>query len=453
MAASLRPRVFLDVSIGESPAGRLVIELFTDKTPRTCENFRALCNGDDPSLTYRLSPFHRIIDEFMIQGGDVTKGDGTGGNSIYGGEFDDENLSWRELDAAGLVCMANRGKGTNSSGPCPGMLANDIRMSRFFITLDPCPHLNGKHTIFGHVLKGHDTLSALAKVPVDRDDKPLQPVLVARCGELIPSNSVRPVRPSSAASLERGRRRNSVIHSASPSPSHSRSPQPPPVQKEKRKRRQSDNIIDETLRGRIRARSNSLSSIHSVARSTAKSSGSRGAVARGGAHKREPSPSRGVNNNNADKERSTSGDTYERRRRRSLPNQYDDRKREDGGEEKEAGRDSDRRHRPKNEYRGRGDDRRDGRRDDRYTPRSRDQDQDRTRERDGYRRGGRDGYRGGDRGFGAQSYRPPPRDGRLDGGRLGADPYGGSSGDGDEDSAIKFKGRGSMKFREPDRRW
>lgn len=66
-------------------------------------------------LTYKLSPIHRIVDEFMIQGGDITAGDGTGGQSIYGGEFADENIGWREVDEKGLLCMANRGKGTNSS--------------------------------------------------------------------------------------------------------------------------------------------------------------------------------------------------------------------------------------------------------------------------------------------------------------------------------------------------
>ena len=80
-------------------------------------SFRVLCTSPETSkpLTYKLSPFHRIIDEFMIQGGDITSGDGTGGQSIYGGEFDDENIGWREIDTKGLVCMANRGKGTNSS--------------------------------------------------------------------------------------------------------------------------------------------------------------------------------------------------------------------------------------------------------------------------------------------------------------------------------------------------
>ena len=76
-----------------------------------------LCAPPETSkpLTYKLSPFHRIIDEFMVQGGDITLGDGTGGQSIYGGEFDNENIGWREIDTKGLVCMANRGKGTNSS--------------------------------------------------------------------------------------------------------------------------------------------------------------------------------------------------------------------------------------------------------------------------------------------------------------------------------------------------
>jgi cyclophilin family peptidyl-prolyl cis-trans isomerase len=110
-----RQRVFLDISIGTQPAGRLTIELFNDRTPKTCENFRTLCVGAQPPMTYKMSKFHRVIDEFMAQGGDITKGDGTGGTSIYGATFEDENLQWRDMDAAGLVCMANRGKDTNSS--------------------------------------------------------------------------------------------------------------------------------------------------------------------------------------------------------------------------------------------------------------------------------------------------------------------------------------------------
>ncbi|KAL8734293.1 MAG: hypothetical protein Q9181_003240 [Wetmoreana brouardii] len=116
-----RPRVFLDVQSGADFLGHVTIELFSDKTPKTCENFRAICSSSytPPSaggpLTYKGSPFHRLVDEFMIQGGDITAGNGTGGASIYGGDFDDENIGWRDIDTAGLVCMANRGKGTNSS--------------------------------------------------------------------------------------------------------------------------------------------------------------------------------------------------------------------------------------------------------------------------------------------------------------------------------------------------
>ncbi|KAI9756676.1 MAG: hypothetical protein M4579_003765 [Chaenotheca gracillima] len=168
--AVVRPRVFLDAQIGTEPVGRIVIELFVDKVPKTCENFKALCTTQQSDLSYKLSVFHRVIDEFMIQGGDITKGDGTGGKSIYGEEFEDENLGWHDLDKAGLVCMANRGKDTNNS--------------QFFLSLAPCPHLNGKHTVFGLVVSGQPVLERIAKVKVDKNDRPLDDVLVAHCGEL-----------------------------------------------------------------------------------------------------------------------------------------------------------------------------------------------------------------------------------------------------------------------------
>ncbi|KAF2217875.1 hypothetical protein CERZMDRAFT_31145, partial [Cercospora zeae-maydis SCOH1-5] len=172
MAASThRPRVFLDVSIGADPVGRLTVELFADKTPRTCENFRRLCTAEHDGLSYAKVPFHRVIDEFMVQGGDITHGDGTGLTSIYNGEaFGDEQLGWRDMDAAGLVCSANKGRDTNGS--------------QFFITLEPCPHLSGKHTIFGRLVAGDETLQRIAKVAVDKNDAPLEPVLISRCGEL-----------------------------------------------------------------------------------------------------------------------------------------------------------------------------------------------------------------------------------------------------------------------------
>ncbi|KAF2864506.1 hypothetical protein K470DRAFT_279723 [Piedraia hortae CBS 480.64] len=151
MTASARPRCFLDVTIASKPVERLIIELFVDETPKTCENFRQLCTGEHDGKSYAQSPFHRVIDEFMIQGGDIAKGDGTGTMSIYGGEFEDESLNWKDMDEAGLVCSANRGKDTNGS--------------QFFITLEPCPHLNGKHTVFGRLVSGMDAVKKIATAP------------------------------------------------------------------------------------------------------------------------------------------------------------------------------------------------------------------------------------------------------------------------------------------------
>ncbi|KAF8134844.1 cyclophilin-like domain-containing protein [Boletus edulis] len=172
-----RPRVFFDFSIGSDPAGRVIFELFNDTAPKTAENFRALCTGEkglsvvsERPLYYKNSIIHRSIDNFMIQGGDFTKHNGTGGESIYGGHFPDEDLS-RPLDSEGLLCMANRGPDTNGS--------------QFFITLKDCPHLNGKHVVFGKVIRGYeDVVESLAQVPVDAKDRPQLPIVISNCGEL-----------------------------------------------------------------------------------------------------------------------------------------------------------------------------------------------------------------------------------------------------------------------------
>ncbi|KAF7773307.1 hypothetical protein Agabi119p4_5474 [Agaricus bisporus var. burnettii] len=140
----LRSRVFLDFAVDSTPYGRVIFELFTDTAPKTCENFRALCTGEEGlsagghPLYYKGSPMHRSIKGFMIQGGDFTKRNGTGGYSIYGGTFADEDLQ-RPLDSPALLCMANKGPDTNGS--------------QFFITLQECPHLNGKHVVFGKTTK------------------------------------------------------------------------------------------------------------------------------------------------------------------------------------------------------------------------------------------------------------------------------------------------------------
>jgi len=171
------PRVFFDFSIGAEPAGRVIFELFNDTTPKTAENFRALCTGEkglsvisERPLYYKNSIIHRSIDDFMIQGGDFTKHNGTGGESIYGGTFPDEDLS-RPLDSEGLLCMANRGPDTNGS--------------QFFITLRECPHLDGKHVVFGKVIRGYDdVIRKLAQVPIDAKDRPQTPITISNCGEL-----------------------------------------------------------------------------------------------------------------------------------------------------------------------------------------------------------------------------------------------------------------------------
>lgn len=174
----VRPRVFLDMSIDNAPVGRVIFELYTDTAPKTCENFRALCTGEkglsplsQRPLYYKNSIIHRSIKDFMIQGGDFTKRNGAGGESIYGGTFPDEDLT-RPLDAEGLLCMANKGPDTNGS--------------QFFVTLRPSPHLNGKHVVFGRVVRGYDeVVRKIAEVSVDEKSRPAVPVTVDNCGELV----------------------------------------------------------------------------------------------------------------------------------------------------------------------------------------------------------------------------------------------------------------------------
>ena len=138
------PRVFFDIRIGNKEVGRIEMELWEDKVPRTARNFLALCAGAGQGrhtrvpMHYKGCPFHRIIPGFMCQGGDFSRRNGTGGESIYGLKFDDEPAGLRLLhDEPGLLSMANSGPNTNNS--------------QFFITLDDAQHLNGKHVVFGKV--------------------------------------------------------------------------------------------------------------------------------------------------------------------------------------------------------------------------------------------------------------------------------------------------------------
>ncbi|KXJ87883.1 Alpha/Beta hydrolase protein [Microdochium bolleyi] len=165
------PQVYFDISIGGQPTGRIVFELFADVVPKTAENFRALCAGDNAAGKFAGSGFHRVIQGFMAQGGDFTRGNGTGGRSIYGEKFADENFQIKHTKR-GQLSMANAGKNTNGS--------------QFFITFEATPHLNGKHVVFGEVV-GADSarvLDAIENNPTRGGDVPIKPVKIESAGVL-----------------------------------------------------------------------------------------------------------------------------------------------------------------------------------------------------------------------------------------------------------------------------
>ena len=170
---SYHSKVFFDVTAGGQPAGRIVFGLYAD-TPKTSENFRCLCTGEkgkvgNYNLTYKGSRFHRVINRFMAQGGDFTAGNGTGGMSIYGNKFEDENFIHKHT-GRGLLSMANAGKNTNGS--------------QFFITFVATPHLDGKHVVFGEVLEGYEIVQKIEDVPKGSGDKPKEAITITKSGEL-----------------------------------------------------------------------------------------------------------------------------------------------------------------------------------------------------------------------------------------------------------------------------
>uniref|UniRef100_A0A0K0FUN5 Peptidyl-prolyl cis-trans isomerase n=1 Tax=Strongyloides venezuelensis TaxID=75913 RepID=A0A0K0FUN5_STRVS len=167
------PIVFFQITVAGAPIGDIIMELYQHIVPKTAKNFLQFCTGeyrkDGMPIGYKGSTFHRVIKDFMIQGGDFVNKDGTGIASIYGGKFNDENFQMTH-SGPGILSMAN--SGPNSNG------------CQFFITCAPCDYLDGKHVVFGRVIEGLLTVRKIENVAVGSGSKPKLNVVIEQCGEL-----------------------------------------------------------------------------------------------------------------------------------------------------------------------------------------------------------------------------------------------------------------------------
>ncbi|EPY43433.1 cyclophilin 11 [Angomonas deanei] len=194
-APNNNPKVFFQISVDGKDIGEVVIELYADTVPKTCENFRALCTGEKGKgksgkpLWFKNSCFHRIIPGFMIQGGDFTRGNGTGGESIYGTTFRDESFAGKAGKHTGLGCVSMANAGPNTNG------------SQFFICTAPTPHLNGVHVVFGRVVKGIEIVKQVERYG-SPSGKPRARITINNCGEVLPPREAES-KPAVAAAPKR----------------------------------------------------------------------------------------------------------------------------------------------------------------------------------------------------------------------------------------------------------